>query len=378
MAILKRFKRKLSAPAKAGSTPGFIGLDIGSNHIHLCQIRALDSGLFSVVAKASVEFSGSREELLRSPRELKKLLRPVMKKRGFRGRKVVAAMPWDEVRIVMLTYKSNVTNVDAEVLRMLANRIEGSIEDYVVDYIPVRSNPAEEEHMVVATISRKDKVHALLYALMGCGLEVDSLDIAPTALRRVVAALYSGQDAENVLMVHCYRDESYLTVISGRRLLFNQLVNFGETRLIEAIAKSLDVSPQAAIALVMKHGIDRGSKARGFKLDPENDVSATLREIVKPLFLDLVNEIKRVLVFTAAETHGVPVSQVCLLGSVAQWPGSQELLLSLLDFNAPEDRTEFTQVFEDEYDDTQIPWAGLFSEISIAMGLALRGMVEYE
>ena len=378
MAMLTRFKRKLLAPAKAGSTPGLIGLDIGSNNIHMCQIRALDNGLFSVVAKASIEFAGSREELLRSPRKFKKLLIPVMKQRGFRGRKVVAAMPWDEVKIVMLTYKSNVTNVDAEVVRMLANRIEGPIGDYVVDYIPVRSNPADEEHMVVATISRRDKVNALLTALIGCGLEVDSLDIAPTALRRVVAALYSGQAAENVLMVHCYRDESYLTVISGRRLLFNQLVNFGETRLLEAIVKSLDISPEAATALVMKHGFDRGSSARGFKMDPESDISATLREIVKPLFLDLVNEIKRVLVFTAAETRGVAVSQVCLLGSVAQWPGSQELLLSLLDFNAPEDRTEFTQVFEDEYDDTQLPWAGLFSEISIAMGLALRGLVEYE
>lgn len=378
MAILTRLRRKLSAPAKAGSTPGLIGLDIGSNNMHLCQIRALDNGLYSVVAKASIEFSGSRDDLLRAPRQLKKLLIPVMKRRGFRGKKVVAAMPWDEVKIIMLTYKSNVNDVDAEVVRMLANRIEGSIEDYVVDYIPVRSNPAEEEHMVVATISRKDKVNALLNALIGCGLEVDSLDIAPTALRRVVAALYSGKAAENVLMVHCYRDESYLTVISGRRLLFNQLVNFGETRLLEAIVKSLEITPEAARALVMKYGFSRDSTDRAFKSEAETDIPATLREIVKPQFLDLINEIKRVLVFTAAETHGVPVSQVCLLGSVAQWPGAQELLLTLLDFSAPDERTEFTQVFEDEYDDTQIPWAGLFSEISIAMGLALRGMVEYE
>ena len=378
MAILTRFKRKLSAPAKAGSTPGLIGLDIGSNSIHLCQIRALDNGLFSVVAKATIDFSCTREELLQSPREFKKLVMPVLRERGFRGKKVVAAMPWDEVKIVMLTYKSNITNVDAEVVRMLTNRIEGSIDDYVVDYIPVRSNPADEEHMVVATISRRDKVNTLLNALLGSGLEVDSLDIAPTALRRVVAALYAGESAENVMMVHCYQDESYLTVISGRRLLFNQLVNFGETMLIDEIARTLDVTAEAATDLVMKYGFDRGPVARAFKVEDEHDVSATLRQIVKPLFLDLVNEIKRVLVFTAAETHGVPVSQVCLLGSVAQWPGSQQLLLSLLDFNEPDERTEFTQVFEDEYDDTQMPWAGLFSEISIAMGLALRGMVEYE
>ena len=378
MAMLKRFKRKLSAPAKAGSAPGLIGLDIGAESIHLCQIRALDNGLFSVVAKASIDFPGSRDELLQSPRAFKKLVLPVLRERGFRGKKVVAAMPWDDIKIIMLTYKSTVTDVDTEVVRMLSNRIEGSIDDFVVDYIPVRSNPANEEHMVVATISRKDKVNTLLNALIGSGLEVDSLDIAPTALRRVVAALYSGEAAENVLMVHCYRDESYLTVISGRRLLFNQLVNFGETRLIAAIAKALVISEEAARDLVTRHGFDRNPKAGAFNMNPDGDVAATLREIVKPLFLELVNEINRVLVFTAAETHGVPVSQVCLLGSVAQWSGSQELLLSLLNFTASDDHTEFTQVFEDEYDDTQMPWEGLFSDISIAMGLALRGMVEYE
>jgi Tfp pilus assembly PilM family ATPase len=148
--------------------------------------------------------------------------------------------------------------------------------------------------------------------------------------------------------------------------------------LLKAIAGALDISERAALELVSRHGFERSTVSRAFKMDADGDVSSTLREIVKPLFLELISEIKRVLVFTAAETHGVPVSQVCLLGSVAQWRGSQELLLSLLDFEAPDDRAEFTQVFEDEYDDTQMPWAGLFSDISIAMGLALRGMVEYE
>ena len=50
----------------------------------------------------------------------------------------------------------------------------------------------------------------------------------------------------------------------------------------------------------------------------------------------LIEEINRVLVFTASETHGVPVSRICLLGAVAHWPGAQQVLLSLLDFDAPD------------------------------------------
>jgi Tfp pilus assembly PilM family ATPase len=261
---------------------------------------------------------------------------------------------------------------------MLASRVEGKIEDYVVDYVPVRSNSSDEEHMVVATVASREKVNTLLQALMDAGLEVDSLDVAPTALRRIVSALYTGHAADNVLMINCYHDDSYLTVISGRRLLFNQSVKFGERLLLERIARELDITIESALHLVLNNGFQKHQTlALGFA-DNESDISSTLLEIVKPCFLELVEEINRVLVFTSSETHGVPVSRVCLLGSIANWPGAQQVLLSLLDFDAPDGQIEFTQVFEDENDNTRVPWSGLFSDISIAMGLALRGLVDSE
>ena len=69
---------------------------------------------------------------------------------------------------------------------------------------------------------------------------------------------------------------------------------------------------------------------------------------------------------------------MCLLGSIAHWPGAQQVLFSLLDFDVPDGQVEFAQVFEDENDNTRVPWSGLFSDISIAMGLALRGLVDNE
>jgi Tfp pilus assembly PilM family ATPase len=377
MTMLQRFRQKAASPVKT-SVPGLIGLDIGADRIHLCQIRPLEHGRYSIYAKSSIEYPGGREKLLDSPKQLKSLITKALRQKNFKGKRVVALMPWEDVKIMLLTYKSSVSDVDAEVVRMLAGRIDGSIEDYVVDYVPVRANPGDEEHMVVATISAREKVTRLLNVLIGCGLEVDALDIAPTALRRVVSALYTGHAADNVLLIHTYRDESYLTVISGRRLLFNQSVAFGENLLLERISAELDISAESALALVRDHGLDKQPLARAIGDGAGQDVSATLLEIVKPCFLDLVNEINRVLVFTAAETHGVPVSRVCLLGSLAHWPGAQPVLMSLLDLEQPDGQTEFNQVFQDENDDTRIPWEGLFSDISIAMGLALRGQLSNE
>jgi Tfp pilus assembly PilM family ATPase len=355
-----------------------IGLDIAAGKVHLCQIRPLAHGLYSIVAKISLPYTGSRDELLASPKRLKRLIGQAFRQKKFKGRRVVALMPWEDVRIMLLTYKAGVVDVDGEVLRMIAGRIDGSIDDYVVDYVPVRTNPSDEEHMVVATVSQRARVTALLNTLIRCGLEVDSLDVAPTALRRVVSALYTGHAADNVLLIHSYANESYLTVISGRRLLFNQSVAFGETLLLERIARELDITADSARALVIEHGLEKQPLARAIGADAEGDISATLLEIVKPCFLELVNEINRVLVFTAAETHGVPVSRVCLLGSLAHWPGAQQVLMSLLDLEQPDGRDEFHRVFQDENENTQMSWEGLFSDISIAMGLALRGLVANE
>lgn len=377
MSILQKFKHRIPSPAKA-SAPGLIGLDLGERQVHLCQIRPLPHGLYSIVAKASIDYDGGRRALLEDPRRLKRMLNDALRKKGFKGRRVAALMPWEDVRIIPLTYKSSVSDVDGEVVRMLASRVDEPIDRYVVDYVPVRAKPGDEEHMVVATVASRESVDRLLNTLIGCGLEIDSLDVAPTALRRVVGALYTGEAADNVLMINTYPQESYLTVISGRRLLFNQSVAFGETMLLERIARELDVSLASARALVVDHGFDRQPLLRAMGGEDAGDVSATLLEIVKPHFLELVNEINRVLVFTAAETHGVPVSRICLLGAISHWPGAQQTLLSLLDFDAPDGQTEFTQIFQDENEDTRIPWHGLFADISIAMGLALRGQVGHE
>ena len=287
MTILQKFRRQAVSPAKPAGA-GLIGLDIDIGQIHMCQIRPREHGMYTIIAKTSISYSGTRDELLASPKRLKSLIGDGLKEKKFKGRRVAALMPWDDVKIVLLTYKATVHDVDAEVVRMLDNRIEGSIGDYVVDYVPVRSNPSDEEHMVVATLSSRAKVNTLLQALIEAGLEVDSLDIAPTALRRIVSALYTGHAADNVLMINCYHDDSYLTVISGRRLLFNQSVDFCERMLLERIASELDITIESALNLVLNSGFQKHQTLALGCGDDEPNTSSTLLEIVKPCFLGLV------------------------------------------------------------------------------------------
>ena len=380
MPLLDIFKRKKkSTPAKA-SAPGYIGIDIGSNCLHMCQLRPLSDGKYAIVAKVSIAFKMSRQELIQSPKLLKSLVQLAYRRKSFKGRKVVAFMPLEDVKIMLLTYKSKLADVDAEIIKMIGNRIEGNVDDYMVDYLTVRSNPSDEEHMSVVSVAHRDKVNAILNALTFCGLEVTALDIAPAALRRMVSTLYSGKSVENVLLINTDYNVSHLTIVSGRRLLFDQVVDFGENLLLESIAKSLDISPEEAKELVEEHGLEK-TKPDPLKPGQNNETdkyASTLVEIVKPSFLKLVEEINRVMIFTSAETRGVPVSRVCLLGGVARWPGADKLLMSMLNFESPDDQIEFWHIFQDENDSTTISWLGLFPNLALATGLALRGIEDDE
>ncbi len=374
MGAFDRLRRSAKPASKRSLKPGLIGLEIGSENLHLCQLRAEPDQRYTIVAKASVSLPVPRSQLMESPALFKSLVVKALKGKGFKGRHVTAIMPPDEVKIMLLSYKSGVHDVDAEIVRMVGQRVSGDIDDYVIDYLPVRNKNTDDEHMVMASVCRQDKVNGFLKLLESAGLEPHSLDIGPSALRRLISVLYSDDKTSNVLLINTTEESSYLTIVSGRRLLFDQPVKFGCSHLFEQLAEALDVPIEKARQLVEQHGFSATSlplaETHG-KSNPE--IAQTLREIVKPAFLSLVEEINRVLIFTSSETHGVPLSRVYLLGCAARLPGAHDVMLSMLDVPIAQDHHDFNQVFQDENDHTEA-WSNRLPELAIATGLALRGM----
>ena len=374
MSIFDRLRRKKTTQPKTRSKPGLIGLDLSSHHLHLCQLKPESSNRFIITAKSTVALPGSRQQILKSPQEFKRLLAKATKGKNFKGNKVTAIMPPDDVKILLLTYKASVNDIDAEIIRMLKQRIDGNIDDYVIDYLPVRNNSTDEEHIVMASVAKRKKVEQFLELLSFAGLQVDSLDIGPSALRRLISVLYTDDKTSNVLLINTGEKTSYLTIVSGRRLLFDQPIKFGCKQILQEISASLDLPIEKVQQLVFQHGFSNSSSSgHNVGMITQSEISATLLEIVKPAFLNLVEEINRVLIFTASETHGIPLSRVYLLGCMARLPGAHELMLSLLDIAIPEFQTDFFDIFIDENDETD-SWSNQLPELAIATGLALRGL----
>lgn len=356
---------------------GPIGLECSLSEMHMVQMATDSDGSVYVCARTSVPYGAPREELLASPKRMRELVQRALNADRFKGRLVVSMLPTTATRIHSLNYQVREGQSEADaILTLLDERIDGELADYVIDYIPVRTATRTDDRLAIVAVAEKKEVISYLETLRKCGLVAGSLEIGPAAIRRLVSAI--GRDAthENVLAINFGRQSSYLSVISGSRLIYDQQVKFGEHELLEIIASTLDMSADEVHELVNKSSFDpRGAAVQRRATGLDIDASGTLMEIVKPVFVRMAEEINRALIFTTSQTRGQAVSRIYLLGSIARWQGMDQLLNSVVKLpveTIPNPLQTFCRkgAADKAINEPAKP------ELALATGLALRGMLD--
>ncbi|MFC5552045.1 pilus assembly protein PilM [Massilia aerilata] len=365
--------RTLFGKAASSKSGAPIGVDFAAQRLNMLQIE--DDGAQAnaaplVRAAVSVPYPLERAQLLADPRALKSLVREALAGGDFAGRRVVAALPPSEVRILPLTvHVAAGQNEQQAVARVVRDQLGAAALESVVDYYQVRSADASSsERQVLAAVASNAHVHAYLDALRGAGLEPVALDIGPAAIARLLAAMQEDYE-QSVLLVNFGASKSFLTVIWGRRLMLDREVDFGETQLVDKLARALGLSPEVALTLLHEHGVGSAERVPQPGAGPQTDIGRTIREILYQEFAALAEELVRTQVYVASRTRGSALSRVYLNGSVARYPHirprMEELVrlpVEILDpFRAFRAAPAFTPTFT------------VAQGIALAAGLALRG-----
>jgi len=366
----------LLSPRSAARKIGPIGIDFGLEALHLVQLTTSAGQAPVVRARASLSFDGPRRDVLANPYQFRSLIKRALAADNFYGRKAVIAIPSGMFRTVSINYQSagGQDQEAAAVLRVMKDRLDGELSDYVIDYLPVKSRSKNDERLALVAVSEREPIVEFLELARKARLDVEALEIGPVAISRLVGALSTESGSENVLVINSGRRASYLTVISGTDLLFDQEVAFGEYSLIRQTAETLDMSEDMARDLILRSGVQSAANADSVaNAIDEAGLVSTISEILKPQFLKLVEEIKRVCLYAASETRGGAVAQVYLLGSIARWPGSDGLLSSLTGVDVakiPDPLALFPS-----HENEKNPAVGASApEIVVATGAALRGL----
>jgi type IV pilus assembly protein PilM len=362
--LLQRWRHR-AAPAHP------IGVDFAAESLNLLQIAVSGSGPV-VRAAVSLPYPLPRAQLLQDPRALKSFVRGALASAPFAGTDAVAALAPADVRILPLTVV--VPNGQTEhqaVARAVRQQLGAEAADAVVDYYQVRSADAGgNERQVLAAVAARTDVLAYLASLRSAGFTPSALDIGPTAIARLLAAMHEQDYDESVLLINFGLHKSFLTVIWGRRLMLDREIDFGETQLVDKLAHALRLAPDIALALLREHGT--GARAPvGDSPGMETDIGRTIGEILYPEFAALAEELLRTQVYVASRTRGSAVSRVYLNGSAARYARIPERVAAMI--NLPVEVLDPFKAFGAM--DGFTPQSGVTHGIALAAGLALRGAV---
>ena len=341
---------------------GPIGVDLSQGSFRMVQFKKNEKG---VELHASAHIPKVNRQL-DSTRQLRSILKPVLKKNNFIGNEIVTCLQPGDVKIMMLSYLRQADKNDEElVVQRVAERIGDSIENYVIDYLMVRPEIKDgQERSVLAALADHDEVIIHLEYMRKAGFSVKVLEIEPTAVRRLISAKHDNEHNVNLMSISMGHAQTYITVLSGRRLIYERDIGFGEQQLIAALCKELDISEHEARTMLVRGSIDVVSQED----DNEEDIQVTeaFYGVLKPLFMELVEDVNRALIYAAAETRGLPVKHVYLTGQVATWDGIENFIKTLIEVPV-----SILLPFE------EFSGAEMFSANSGPRGAAVAGMALY-
>jgi type IV pilus assembly protein PilM len=352
--------------------PSAIGLFLGRDSVNLVQMEETDKYL-RVRALAAIPMPNARVECIQHPQRLRDTIRRAKASHPFAGSKVVSSLSAQVVKISMMDYKRLRGQSDEQCLvAELRERMGADLDEMVVDFINLRQNESETEvgEALVAMAPKRDVV-AYLEALTAAGLNVQSLDVGPNALARVVR--HSGAQnwsdfpkLPNALVMNVGEHSSFLSVIWGRRLILDRPIQFSESRLVARLVAVLGMTDDLARHLL--HHLEGPS---GDILDTKHAVL----EVLHPEIQSLQQEINKTLVYMASKTRGKSVDVIHLVGSATRYPSLLAGLEKAL--QVPIMPVNPIGMFAVRAADSMAdPTLGMKSGIVMATGLALREFSE--
>jgi type IV pilus assembly protein PilM len=346
-----------------------IGLDIGHDSIKMLQVEVQGESL-SVVAAAREQFSG--EARTRPEARLSAatdMVRRMLRKNPFVGRRVVAALPSSMIHVKNFRLPS----MPAEELQSAVSFEARHILSFDPDEAQVRFLSAGEVRQgndvlqeVIVVAARNSEISGFVEQLHGCGVLIDALDVEACALYRSIERFIRRREDEQevqVLVDVGFRGTE-VVIGRGRDVSFLKSIEIGGTHLNEAVSRRLNITIEEAAAL--RRRLSESPDASPDKRDP---VRQAVFDAGRCVMEQLGRELSLCLRYQSVTFRGHRPARVRLLGGEGADAQLHGVLSSILTVPVEACRPLYSV-------DTQHMNAsdrqGTMGSWALALGLALR------
>ncbi|MGC8968488.1 MAG: type IV pilus assembly protein PilM [Thermus sp.] len=358
-----------------------LGLEVGTHALKLVELRGFPPTL-TALATRPLPPGTLAEGVVKEPQALSQEIRELLAEARTRKRYVVSAVPNPGVILRTLQVPRMPPKEMEEAVRWEAERyIPFPIDEVVLDYAPLDplAEVAEGEQVeVMVAAARQEAVASLIEALRGAGLIPVVLDVKPFAGLYPLEETLRGEPDRVAVAIEIGAESTSLLLLKGDRPLAVRILALSGKDFTEAIAKSFGLDLLTAEEVKRTYGLatiptEDEELLLDFDAERERYSPAKIYDAIRPVLVDLTQEIRRSLEFFRVQLGDVQPEVGFLYGGGSRLRGLSTLLTDVLGVNflAP-DPWEGLRVDPKRFDLEKLKEIG--PEMMVPVGLALRGV----
>lgn len=358
------------------------GLDISDLSLKIAQIKKRGKALELVSfgetkMKPGIIKSGEIIDDNKLARTIETAIRQV-KGEKIKTKYVITSLPEEKAFLQVIQMpKVSEENLSSAVVYEAENYIPIPLEKVYLDFQIVKpiQNHLNHYDILIAALPKKT-VDPYVSSLKLAGLEPFALEIESLAIVRIL--IKNETTISPVLLIDFGATKTSFIIFSGNSLRFTSSISVSSNHFTEIIAKAMDISPEKAEDLKIKHGLT-GKISNKKKTNKKEE--RKIFEALIPALVDLTQQIRKHLEYYqthSSHEHLSPgnkkVSKIILCGGGSNLKGFPELLSMELKLpveignpwtNISPGKTESKQLTNEQ-----------FLGYSTALGLALRAIKE--
>jgi Tfp pilus assembly PilM family ATPase len=356
-------------------------MEIDDTHAAFVQFgRARDRGTRHGAEAATVPHGGGERSLWTSPQDLRELVDQARRRAPLRGSAAVLALRGEGLRVRVLSYDVPPGRDEGHViLERVEQQLGANLAESIVDYVPIRSEerlsgqPGHETQNLssLVAVAERSAVIERLECLAEAGLEAQSLEIVPLAIRRLLQWTSGGDEDDSAIVIECGSRQSHLVAFSGRRLILYRSIEFGRDEIVEELGKSLDVDRDEASQMLAAYGFT-AERSSG-ESDEAHYVASSITTIAEFAVSRLIDQIALAAEYSASRARGRRAASIRLLGDGSLWRGLDQVVT---------ERTDLSTSWLDPEAHLQAAGAKAAlrsgTALTLATGYALRGVLRDE
>jgi type IV pilus assembly protein PilM len=313
-----------------GGSSAAIGLDIGTDHIRVAQVKPAGAGFeLSGYGRVDIPMGAVVEGEIVDVDAVTSAIKELQRRSNVRGKNVAIGVANQKVivRLIDLPYMER-TELEGAIQYQAQDYIPMAVEESILDFqiIGDYMTPSDEHMMEVLLVAaHRDMIGNAVAAVEGAGLKLTQIDVSSFAIVRALMGMgqpvvASADEGAAVGVIHISSGITNITVVERGVPRFNRISSLAGNQFTQAIANVMNLTFDEAEALKLQVGlpdVESGMSDVPEGIDPSlvQPVQESLeREVNK-----FIAEVRRSLDYYLTQTAQVrTIQRILLTGSGAQ------------------------------------------------------------